>query len=98
MVFFVEFLLVFDEQNGFIISEFTSLKHICSSKLLTMFDYKIIRIPVSMWTGKPKEDYLSVIKEYAAEGWRFIQVFNPSRNSAGNYYIEVIFEKKRKEE
>ena len=64
-----------------------------------MFDYKIVRIPVSMWTGKPKEDYLSVIKEYAAEGWRFIQVFNPSRyGGSGSYYIEVIFEKLRKED
>jgi len=33
-----------------------------------MYDYKIIRIPVSVWTGKPKEDYLAVIREYAEEG------------------------------
>jgi len=59
-----------------------------------MFDYKIIRIPISMWTAKPKEDYLNVIKEYAAEGWRFIQVFTPPGAGMGmSYYIEVIFEK-----
>ena len=60
-----------------------------------MFDYKIIRIPMNIWTGKPKEDYLTVIREYAEEGWRFIQVFNPSNGYGGNSYIEVIFEKQR---
>ena len=49
-----------------------------------------------MWTGKPKEDYLSVIREYADEGWRFIQVFKPPTNGA-SHYIEVIFERPRKE-
>ena len=63
-----------------------------------MFDYKIIRIPISMWTAKPKEDYLDVIKEYAAEGWRFIQVFTPPCAGTGmSYYIEVIFEKPKEE-
>lgn len=61
-----------------------------------MYDYKIIRIPISLWTGQPKEDYLSVIKEYAAEGWRFIQVYNPPAHGMSNY-IEVIFEKQKKE-
>lgn len=63
-----------------------------------MYDYKIIRIPISMWTGKPKEDYLNVIREYAEEGWRFIQIYRPPSHAYGNsYYQEVIFEKQRKE-
>ncbi|MFK8009802.1 MAG: DUF4177 domain-containing protein [Saprospiraceae bacterium] len=63
-----------------------------------MFDYKIIRIPISFWSGKPKEDYFDVIKEYAAKGWRFIQVFTPPGAGNGkNYYIEIIFEKPKEE-
>lgn len=58
-----------------------------------MFEYKVIRIPVSMWTGKPNEDYVSVIQEYAAEGWRFVQVFNPFQGNATKKYFEIIFEK-----
>lgn len=51
-----------------------------------------------MWTGKPKEDYLNVIREYAEEGWRFIQIYRPPSHAYGNsYYQEVIFEKQRKE-
>ena len=61
-----------------------------------MYDYKIIRIPISVWTGKPKEDYLDVIREYAEEGWRFIQVFKPPSQGA-THYMEVIFEKQRRE-
>ena len=45
---------------------------------------------------KAKEDYLNVIKEYAAEGWRFIQVYTPPRTGSGmSSYIEVIFEKSK---
>jgi len=70
-----------------------------SPKSQLMFDYKIIRIPISIWTGKAKEDYLDVIKEYAAEGWRFIQVYTPPRAGSGlSYYIEVIFEKRKEED
>lgn len=62
-----------------------------------MFEYKVVRIPISMWTGKPKKDYLSVIRDYADEGWRCLQVYNaPNFGGLGGYYLEVIFEKPRK--
>ena len=58
-----------------------------------MYEYKVIRISVSMWTGKPKEDYVDVITEYAARGWRFVQVYQYRNASRGTGYVEVIFEK-----
>jgi len=60
-----------------------------------MFEYKVVRIPASMWTGKPREDYLSVIRDYADDGWRFVQVFN-SLVGGSTRYLEVIFERPRK--
>ena len=59
-----------------------------------MYEYKVVRIPISIWTGKPKEDYVDVITEYAAEGWRFVQVYHHRNGSGVTGYIEVIFEKK----
>ncbi|MEM6378604.1 MAG: DUF4177 domain-containing protein, partial [Bacteroidota bacterium] len=39
-----------------------------------MFEYKIVRIKINVWTSKPEEDYRDVIAEYAEAGWRFVQV------------------------
>ena len=62
-----------------------------------MYEYKVIRIPVSMWSGKPKEDYLAVINEYADLGWRFVQVVPNSIQPKKKMGVEIIFEKKRSE-
>ncbi len=61
-----------------------------------MYEYKFVKIEFKRLSGKPEEDYREVIKSYAAEGWRFVQIFPPdfftSVVSAGTYY-ELIFER-----
>ncbi|MFO6495629.1 MULTISPECIES: DUF4177 domain-containing protein [Bacillus] len=43
---------------------------------------------------KPKEDYREVIREYAREGWRFVQIFAPATSGYGiASYFELIFER-----
>lgn len=59
-----------------------------------MFEYKIIRIKINMWTSKPKEDYRDVIAEYAEAGWRLVQVVPKNWYTASEgYYMDIIFER-----
>lgn len=59
-----------------------------------MFEYKIVRIKINVWTSKPEEDYRDVVAEYAEAGWRFVQVVTKNWYTAGDgYYIDVIFER-----
>ena len=37
------------------------------------FEYQVVSLEYSMWTGRAKTDYLKVLNEYGAEGWRFVQ-------------------------
>lgn len=61
-----------------------------------MYEYKFIKIEFKKLSGKPTEDYREVIKNYAHEGWHFVQIFSPdfitSGVAAGSYY-ELIFER-----
>ncbi len=59
-----------------------------------MYDYKFVEIQVGSLTGKPKEDYRTIIKEHAQEGWR-LHTFQPLPFSAGGQalQIQLIFEK-----
>ncbi|MBC8080698.1 MAG: DUF4177 domain-containing protein, partial [Gorillibacterium sp.] len=34
-----------------------------------MFEYKFVRVGVSGWSGKPKEDYYEIVHEHARQGW-----------------------------
>ena len=61
-----------------------------------MYEYKVVRIPINVWTGKPKEDYLNVIQDYAEDGYRLVQVYNPSISGYMTKYIEIIFEKPKR--
>ena len=59
-----------------------------------MFEYKFIKIELSTWGSKPKEDYRETIQQHAAEGWRLVQIFDPSTKGYGSSaYFELIFEK-----
>jgi hypothetical protein len=61
-----------------------------------MFEYKFVRIQLSVWTGKPKEDYQSIIYEHGRKGYRLVQVFAPAISGYGKVrYYELIFEKPR---
>jgi len=58
-----------------------------------MYEYKFVKIALT-WTDKPREDYHQVIREYAEEGWRFIQIFAPATAGLGSpAFFELIFEK-----
>ncbi|MCL4165385.1 UNVERIFIED_CONTAM: hypothetical protein GTU68_021196 [Idotea baltica] len=62
-----------------------------------MFEYKFVKIDLSYFSSKPKEDYQKVIEEHALEGWRFVQIFAPSTSSYGSAsYFKLIFEKEKK--
>jgi len=59
------------------------------------YEYKVVAVKWSPWTGKAKADYLDIINDYGAEGWRFID-FAPTRahsKKVSGTSIELIFEK-----
>jgi len=61
-----------------------------------MFEYKFVRIKLSYWRKRPRENHRRIIEEHAAEGWRLVQIFSPSVGGYGlATYFELIFEKKR---
>ncbi|NNE27761.1 MAG: DUF4177 domain-containing protein [Saprospiraceae bacterium] len=58
------------------------------------FEYKVVSIKRSIWTGKSKHDYLEVINEYGADGWRFVCFADRGAAKKGVATTELIFEKK----
>lgn len=58
-----------------------------------MYEYKVVRIKINMWTQKPEEDYREIIKEYAEAGWRFLQLVPKSRHGNAHEHIDLIFER-----
>ena len=36
------------------------------------YKYQAIRIPYNSWSGKAEADYLDIINEKGAKGWRFV--------------------------
>ena len=59
-----------------------------------MYEYKIVRIDLSTWSSKPKDDYHQVIHSHAKDGWRFVQIFAPATKGYGSAaYFEIIFER-----
>lgn len=63
---------------------------------MNVYDYKFIRIPLSFWTRKPKEDYQAIILQHAAKGWRLVQILSPGTGTHGkSEFYELIFEQSR---
>ncbi len=61
---------------------------------MAKYEYKTVQFPVDrVWTGKPKEDYLQIINEYAQQGWRFIAFVPPICNARGFKGQELLFER-----
>ncbi len=59
-----------------------------------MYEYKFVKIQLSTFTSKPKEDYQYIIQNHAKDGWRFVQVFAPATKGYGSAaYFELIFER-----
>ena len=57
---------------------------------MTNYEYKFIKVKISVWTGKPKQDHHDIIHEQARQGWRLAQVINPIH---GYYEMELVFER-----
>ena len=58
------------------------------------YEYKSVSIGFSVWTGRAKSDYLEVLNEYGAEGWRFVDFAPNFARPKGVKGIEMIFERK----
>ena len=61
------------------------------------YEYEIVRHGEGMmWVKKPaRDDYEEIIHDYAARGWRLVQVFAPSVGSHGySKYFDLIFERR----
>lgn len=59
-----------------------------------MYNYKFVKVEVNRWKGQPKEDYQTIIQEYAEDGWRLVQIFAPAISGYGSAnYFDIIFEK-----
>lgn len=57
---------------------------------MATYEYKFVQLKISMWTMKPKQDYQAVIQEHARQGWRLVQIIDPSQY---NYRMELVFER-----
>ena len=55
------------------------------------YQYEFVRLQ-----GKQRQAYQELIRQYAAKGWRLVQIFAPGAGGlwASADYIELIFEQK----
>lgn len=59
-----------------------------------MHEYKFVKIELTTWSSKPKVEYHEIIHQNALEGWRLVQIFDPSTKGYGSSaYFELIFER-----
>ena len=59
------------------------------------YEYKVVSLGFNIWSGKAKHDYYEILKEYGADGWRFIQFTPvPAKPSKAESGMEMIFERK----
>ncbi|TAF64391.1 MAG: DUF4177 domain-containing protein [Cytophagales bacterium] len=56
---------------------------------MNTYEYKFIKLKLSIWTGKPKQDYQMLIAEQARHGWRLTQIIVTTQY----YEWELIFER-----
>ena len=57
------------------------------------YEYETIGISYSIWTGKSSEDYLEIINERGANGWRFVCFAPLNARPKGVSDLEMIFER-----
>ena len=57
------------------------------------YKYETIRINYSIWTGKSSDDYLEIINDRGAQGWRFVCFTPLEARPKGVDGIELVFEK-----
>lgn len=62
---------------------------------MRQYEYETISINYSIWSGKSSDDYLDIINERGAHGWRFV-CFAPASSrpkGKGVSGIELVFER-----
>jgi Domain of unknown function (DUF4177) len=57
---------------------------------MSIYEYKFIKLKISIWTGKPKQNHQEIIQDHARQGWRLVQIVQPIH---GHYEMEMIFER-----
>lgn len=60
---------------------------------MTRYEYTVVSIKKSMWTGKSKADYLEIINEYGAQGWKFVMFADKYASKKPTTRIELVFER-----
>jgi hypothetical protein len=62
-----------------------------------MYEYKFVRVEAKgTFKLEPKEDYESMVNNYARQGWRLMQVLTPATRGYGTIgYYEFIFERQK---
>ncbi len=63
-----------------------------------MYEYKFIKIKLGFFLRQPEggKDYHEVVRKYASEGWRLVQIFSPILPPANfSKYFELIFEREK---
>jgi len=58
-----------------------------------MYTYKFIKVGHSVWTRKPDQNIEHIIDDYAAQGWRLVQVLQ-EHNHSGKLFSKIILERK----
>lgn len=63
-----------------------------------MYEYEFVRLEARQfrWAGRTVDDaeWQDLVKRYAADGWRLVQIFAPSISSYGRAkFYDVIFER-----
>lgn len=57
------------------------------------YEYEVVTLGFSAWTGRAKEDYLKILNEYGQKGWRFVEFTPNFAKPKGAKGIEMIFER-----
>ncbi|MBT8189119.1 MAG: DUF4177 domain-containing protein [Saprospiraceae bacterium] len=57
------------------------------------YEYKVVTLKRSMWSGKVRADYLEALNEYGKEGWQFKMFADKYVVSEPYKRVELIFER-----
>lgn len=59
------------------------------------YEYKVVSMEYSQWTGKVKADYLEVLNVNGTEGWKFYGFTPGAIRPKGAKGVEMIFEREK---
>ncbi|MDQ0216074.1 hypothetical protein J2S13_002496 [Oikeobacillus pervagus] len=60
-----------------------------------MYEYKFVKVEITISDGQPKGDYEELVHTYAKQGWRLKQIVTPPfSNNGQTAYLDIIFERR----